>query len=108
MPRRIILIATECEKSPVWCARYTAPIPPLPMQRSITYGADRAAEVRIVAVVLIAGVDGRGRDELSRAGFGGEQRLDFGAQVRIAGAQCARERRRVHPAAHRGRAPGPL
>ncbi len=39
-----------------------------------------------MAVVLIAGVDGRGRDEQTRIGIGGEQRLDFRAQFRIAGA----------------------
>ena len=48
--------------------------------------ADRAAEVRIVALVLIAGVDCRGRDEQTRVGIGGEQRLDFRAQFRVAGA----------------------
>ena len=70
--------------------------------------ADRAADMRVVLVVFCRRVDGRGRDEQTRIRLGGEQRLDFRAQLRIAGAVRIEHGGALVRAPLRERARGPL
>ena len=70
--------------------------------------ADRAADVRVALVVFGRRVDGRRRDEQTRIGLGGEQRLDFRAQLRIAGALRIEHGGALRRGSLRARARGPL